>query len=531
MRVTPAIALGQWITERADRAPQRKALTFQETTWTYGEFVEQIDRLAAVLHQEGIGHGDRVGFLAFNHPLFFVTLFAASKLGAVFVPLNFRLTGAELKFIINDAGVHTLIVGPDHQAVIDPVRTALACKRFYGFGGSGDPGGNSSAWPDLPAVMADTQALQQLREAAELAEDDIAALMYTSGTTGHPKGSMMTVGNIWWNMVSELITLDIASSDVVLTYAPVFHVGGLNVLTLSSLLKGVHVVLHPTFDPARVIADVARYKVNLMFAVPAMLLFISQHPDFEKADMSTVRSISVGGAPCPEALLRLFNERGIAVNQGYGLTETAAMASFLTPEWCWEKMGSVGKPPILTRMRLIDVDGKVITEPHLRGEVCVRGMNVTLGYWNRPDATREAIDDDGWFRTGDIGYFDEDGFYTICDRVKDMVISGGENVYPAEVESVLHEHPAIAEVAVVGQPDETWGETVVAVVALKPGAHLDLEDLQAFAGSRLARYKVPRQLRLVSALPRNPTGKVLKYRLREHAHSAALIERDAEIKL
>jgi fatty-acyl-CoA synthase len=523
MRVRPAIALGQWITERADRAPQREALTFQETTWTYGEFVEQIDRMAAVLRQNGIGHADRVGFLAFNHPLFFVTLFAASRLGAVFVPLNFRLTGAELEFIINDAGVHTLIVGPEHRAVIDPVRAALACKRFYGFG---DTSNQSDAWPDLPALMADAQPL---REAAELAEDDIAALMYTSGTTGHPKGSMMTVGNIWWNMVSELITLDITSSDVVLTYAPVFHVGGLNVLTLSSLLKGVHIVLHPTFDPARVIADVARYKVNLMFAVPAMLLFISQHPNFEKADMSTVRSISVGGAPCPEALLRLFNERGIAVNQGYGLTETAAMASFLTPEWCWEKMGSVGKPPILTRMRLIDADGKVITEPHVRGEVCVRGMNVTLGYWNRPDATREAIDDEGWFRTGDIGYVDESGFYTICDRVKDMVISGGENVYPAEVESVLYEHPAIAEVAVVGQPDEKWGETVVAVVALKPGARLDLEELQAFAGNRLARYKVPRQLRIVSALPRNPTGKVLKYRLREQA--AASIDCDAEIKL
>ncbi|NEX63721.1 acyl-CoA synthetase [Noviherbaspirillum galbum] len=516
MRVTPAIALGQWITERADRAPQRKALSFEDATWTYAEFVDHIDRLAAVLRQGGVARGDRVGFLAFNHPLFLVTLFAASRLGAIFVPLNFRLTGPELEFIINDAGVHSLIVGPDHQAVIGPVRPALRCQRYYGFGGK-DGRNGAEAWPDLAGFMAECQPL---RDAAELAEDDVAALMYTSGTTGHPKGSMMTVGNIWWNMVSELVTVDISSNDVLLTYAPLFHVGGLNVLTLSCLLKGVHVVLHPAFDPARVIADVPRHGVSLMFAVPAMLLFISQHPDFERADMSTVRSIMVGGAPCPETLLRLFNERGIAVNQGYGLTETAAMASFLTPEWCWDKMGSVGKPPILTRMRLIDADGKVITAPHVKGEVCVRGMNVTLGYWNRPDATRDAIDPDGWFRTGDIGYVDEDGFYTICDRVKDMVISGGENVYPAEVESVLYEHPAIAEVAVIGQPDETWGEKVVAVVALKPGARLDLEALQAFAGSRLARYKVPRQLRIVPGLPRNPTGKVLKYRLREQVELA-----------
>jgi fatty-acyl-CoA synthase len=511
MQVRPAIALGQWITERADRAPQRKALTYQEQTWTYGEFVDEIDRLAAVMRQGGIGRGDRVGFLAFNHPLFLVTLFAASRLGAIFVPLNFRLTGAELEFIINDAGVHTLIVGPEHQGVIDPGRATLACKCFYGFDSE------AAAWPDVRRAMEDSEPL---REATELAEDDVAVLMYTSGTTGRPKGSMMTCGNIWWNNVNELLALDIMSNDVLLTYAPLFHVGGLNVLTLSCLLKGVHLVLHPTFDPGRVIADVARYKVNLMFAVPAMLLFISQHPDFEKADMSSVRSVMVGGAPCPEALLRLFNERGIAVNQGYGLTETAAMACFLTPEWCWEKMGSVGKPPILTRMRLIDAEGKPITQAHVRGEVCVRGMNVTLGYWNRPEATRDAIDDDGWFRTGDIGYMDEGGFYTICDRVKDMVISGGENVYPAEVESVLYEHPAIAEVAVIGEPDEKWGETVVAVAALKPGAELSLEQLQAFAGSRLARYKVPRHLRLVPALPRNPTGKVLKYRLREQFRQA-----------
>jgi fatty-acyl-CoA synthase len=511
MQVRPAIALGQWITERADRAPQRKALTFQERTWTYGQFVDEIDRLAAVLRQGGIRRGDRVGFLAFNHPLFLVTLFAASRLGAIFVPLNFRLTSAELEFIINDAGVHTLVVGPEHQGVIDPVRPTLVCKCFYGFNS------DAAAWPDVRRAMED---IEPLREAAELVEDDVAVLMYTSGTTGRPKGSMTTCGNIWWNNVNELLALDIMSDDVLLTYAPLFHVGGLNVLTLSCLLKGVHVVLHPTFDPGRVIADVARYKVNLMFAVPAMLLFISQHPDFEKADMSSVRSVMVGGAPCPEALLRLFNARGIAVNQGYGLTETAAMACFLTPEWCWEKMGSVGKPPILTRMRLIDAEGKAITQPHVRGEVCVRGMNVTLGYWNRPDATRDAIDDDGWFRTGDIGYMDEGGFYTICDRLKDMVISGGENVYPAEVESVLYEHPAIAEVAVIGEPDEKWGETVVAVAALKPGAELSLEQLQAFAGSRLARYKVPRHLRLVPALPRNPTGKVLKYRLREQFRQA-----------
>jgi fatty-acyl-CoA synthase len=507
----PAIAPGQWITERAERSPQRPALTFEGVTWSYGELVAQIDQLAGLLRADGVAAGDRVGFLATNHPMFLVALFAASKAGAVFVPLNFRLTGVELEFIINDAGIHTLIVGPDHQAVIEPVRGALACSRYYGFDG------DAAGWPDLERAMA--QAVP-LATAAAMAEDDVAILMYTSGTTGRPKGSMMSCGNIWWNNVSELLTLDVLSTDVLLTFAPLFHVGGLNVLTLTSLLKGAHLVLHRTFDAGRIIADVPRQRVSIMFAVPAMLLFLSQHPDFESADMSSVRSVSVGGAPCPEGLLRFFNGRGIAVHQGYGLTETAAMATFLTPEWCWSKMGSVGKPPILTQLRLIDAAGDVITAPHVRGEICVRGMNVTLGYWNRPDATRDAIDPDGWFRTGDIGYVDEDGFYTVCDRVKDMIISGGENIYPAEVESVLFEHPAIAEVAVIGQPDDTWGESVMAVAALKPGATLTLAALQEFAAARLARYKVPRRLHLVPALPRNPTGKILKYRLREQLAGA-----------
>jgi fatty-acyl-CoA synthase len=511
MPVKPAIALGQWITERAERAPQRPALTFRGSTWSYGELVERVDRLAGLLRQQGVAAGDRVGLLAFNHPMFLVALFAASKAGAIFVPLNFRLTGAELEFIINDAGIHTLIVGPDHQEVINPVRNALTCARYYGFDG------NAEGWPAIEPAMG--QAMP-LADAATPAQDDVAMLMYTSGTTGRPKGSMMSVGNIWWNNVSELLTLDVLSTDVLLTFAPLFHVGGLNVLTLTSLLKGAHVVLHPGFDPAQIVADVPRYKVSIMFAVPSMLLFLSQYPGFETADMSSVRSISVGGAPCPEGLLRFFNGRGIGVHQGYGLTETAAMATFLTPEWCWAKMGSVGKPPILTQLRLIDGAGHAITAPHVRGEICVRGMNVTLGYWNQPDATREAIDNDGWFRTGDIGFVDEDGFYTVCDRVKDMIISGAENIYPAEVESVLYEHPAIAEVAVVGQPDATWGERVVAVAALKPGAQLTLETLQEFASARLARYKVPRQLRLVPALPRNPTGKILKYRLREQLAGA-----------
>lgn len=326
---------------------------------------------------------------------------------------------------------------------------------------------------------------------------------------------MVTVGNFWWNHVNELVMLDIRSDDVLVTFAPVFHIGALNVLTLTNFLKGAHMVLHRSFDPALVLRDIEQYKATTVFVVPAMLLFISQHPNFPNADLSTVRSVMCGGAPCPEPLLHLLDKRGILVQQGYGLTETAALATALSYEWAISRIGSVGVSPLLTDVCIMSADGGIVTEPQERGEVCVRGMNVTRGYWNQPAATRSAINDDHWFHTGDIGYFDAEGFYYICDRVKDMIITGGENVYPAEIESVLFEHPSVAEVAVVGVPDDQWGEAVEAVVALKPGASLTLDELREFATERLARFKVPKQLRLVPALPRNATGKILKYKLRE----------------
>jgi fatty-acyl-CoA synthase len=252
-----------------------------------------------------------------------------------------------------------------------------------------------------------------------------------------------------------------------------------------------------------------------MFGVPAMFQFMAQHPAFRDTDLSSLRMMICGGAPCPEPLLRTWGDRGVPIQQGYGLTETAPMVSFLAPEYALTKLGSSGRPPLFTEVRLVTLDGQPITEPGTQGEILVRGPNVMLGYWRNADATAAAIDQYGWFRTGDVGWMDAEGFLTISDRVKDMIISGGENVYPAEVESVLFQHPAIAEAAVIGVPDEKWGETVCAVVALKPGQSLDLEGLRTFAGEKLARYKLPRRLELIALLPRNATGKVLKTELRK----------------
>jgi fatty-acyl-CoA synthase len=471
----------------------------------YRELQERVERLSAALAGGGVVAGDRIGYLGFNHPMFLVTLFAAARIGAIFVPLNFRLTGPELEFVIGDAGVHTLLVGAEHRELIDSTRSALPCKRYLAV----DPA--APGWEGAEEAMAAAGTCP----AAKVDADSVATIIYTSGTTGHPKGAMLTHGNFWANNSNAHLVFDVVSTDVALNNAPLFHVGGLCVVTLPILAAGGHLVLQRAFDPLDMMQAIEKYRISIGFAVPAMLLFMSQHEAFDKADLSSLRLIAVGGAPMPEPLLKLYNGRGIPVHQGYGMTETTTMISFLNPDRAIDKLGSCGNAAILTEFAIKDPSGKTVLEPSVKGEVCVSGGNVMKGYWNQPQATAAVFDDEGFFHTGDIGYIDEEGFLYLCDRLKDMVISGGENVYPAEVESVLFGHPSIAEVAVIGAPDERWGERVVAVVALKPGESLTLGELQAYGGERLARYKLPRELRLVDALPRNPSGKVLKHRLRE----------------
>lgn len=503
--MTPDIGLGNWLYQRALRTPRRAALTFEGTTWTYAELQERIDRLASALRASGVCHGDRVAFLGLNQPSFLECLFAAARLGAIFVPLNFRLSGTELSFIINNAGVHTLIVDAPHRSIVDAIRTELPCRRYFSADQPADQ------WPSTDELIA---AHAPLRIGATVTEDEVAIIMYTSGTTGRPKGAMLTHGNIWWNNSNVLLTFDCLGSDIVLVVAPLFHIGGLNVNTLVTWQTGGHILLHRTFDPSRFLGDIAKYRVTSTFAVPAMLLFVSQQPNFASADLSSLRTIVCGAAPVPEPLMRLYADRGIPINQGYGLTEASPLLTFLSPEWGIAKIGSAGRTPMFTEVRLVAPDGREVTAPGEKGEIIARGPNITKGYWNNPEATAATIDAEGWLHTGDVGIFDDDGFLFIVDRVKDMVITGGENVYPAEVENVLYEHPAISEIAVIGLPDEQWGEAVVAVAALKQDASLDLEELRTFATDRLARFKLPSRLEIVSALPRNPAGKVLKFELR-----------------
>ena len=497
--------LGSWIGRRAAATPRLPAITFDGHTTSYGELLDRIDRLAAELAAGGVGRGDRVGYLGLNDPMFLITLFAAARIGAVFVPLNYRLTAAELGYILADAGVHTLLADARHAAMAGPVPTGSGVRRALAL--SAVPG-----WEPLPDLLANRG---RLAAPVHPRSDEVAVIMYTSGTTGGPKGAMLTHGNLFWNNVNALLCFDVSQDDVSLVAAPLFHIGGLNVTTLVTLQKGGQIVLMPAFDPGQALKLIAEYRVTTMFGVPAMFLFMSQVPEFAAADLSSVRFLICGGAPVPETLISRYGQRGIAFVQGYGLTETAPLALVLRADEVSVKAGAAGHAVLpLSDVRLVDAENNPVA-PGERGEICVRGPQVTAGYWHNREATDAVINAGGWFHTGDIGQADQDGYVYVVDRLKDMVITGGENVYPAEVEAVLYHHPAIAEVAVLGTPHEQWGEAVTAVVALNPGAALTLEELSAFARDKLAGYKIAPRLEFVDALPRNPAGKVLKYQLLE----------------
>ncbi|MGI9607004.1 MAG: acyl-CoA synthetase [Acidimicrobiales bacterium] len=503
----PDHTLAGWLHRRVIQTPDRPAITFEGTTLTYAEFSERVGRTAGVLRDRGVGSGDRVAYLAFNHPTFLESLFACAQIGAIFVPLNFRLTGPELAFMVADADVHVMIAGPDHRGVLDPARADMtSVEHWLAVEGTAD------SWEELEPLVGAATPIQRV---APIDAEDTALIMYTSGTTGHPKGAMLSHANLWWNNIGTMLTGEYTDEEVTLVFAPLFHIGGLNVTTLVVMQRGGHVILHRHFDPAAAINAIEEHRVSSLFGVPAMFLFMSQLPEFDTADLSSIKITICGGAPVPEPLMKRYAGIGVPFQQGYGLTETSPSLTVLTKEFTEAKLGSAGRPVYFMDLKLMAEDGSTVTEPFAKGEICARGPNIMKGYWNRPEATAEAIDADGWFRTGDAGYVDEDGFWFVVDRVKDMVITGGENVYPAEVEEVLLDHPAIAEVAVIGTPSEEWGEAVTAVCSLHGDNGLALDELRTFAGERLARYKLPTRLECVEEIPHNASGKMLKRELRD----------------
>jgi len=493
------------ILDRIRRSPENVAtVVLGEPEITYAELGRRVAAVAAILRAEGVGPGDRVAFAAGNSAEVVDHLAATLALGAVFVPLNTRLSPAELRFIVDDAGCKVVVADAAMAAHLEPVRAELSAA-LIGFG-PGLPEG----WRDEASLApADVPALGQ---PVATAPEDVAILMYTSGTTGNPKGVMISHGNLAATVQNLLLLIPFGADAGMLAMAPIFHVGAM-ALVMGALATGGRVVILRAFDPKAVFDAIEQQVVTFTFGVPAMLQMMTTDPRFERADLSKIL-IMCAGAPVPESLLELYLDRGAKVTQGYGLTESTAVVSLLESGFARAKLGSAGMPYPLTAVEIRDPDGRVITEPGVDGEIWIKGRNVVSGYWNRPEETAALHDEDGWLRTGDAGHLDAEGFLYITDRIKDMLITGGENVYPAEVEKVLAGHPAIAEVAVIGTPDEQWGEVVTAVVVTKPDQTLDLDELQTFARQHLGGYKVPRRMHLVDALPRNASGKVLKRDLR-----------------
>ncbi len=484
--------------------PDRLAFVFGDVTSTFGEVLGETTRIAHALRGLGVGPGDRVAYVGANHPTAVEVLFAAGMLGATYVPVNARLATPELQFVLSDSGASVLVHGATVDDRIPAVAEALPGLVLVGVHGAA-PGGR--ALDDLLAA-APTDPIDE-----PVTLDDVAMIMYTSGTTGRPKGATLTHGNLTWNAVNVLVDLDLAGDDVALVTAPLFHAAALNMLTLPTFVKGGCAVIVDAFDPGTAFDLIEQHRVTFMFGVPAMFLTMSQHPRWADADLSSVRILECGGAPVPESLIRTYQERGLTFLQGYGMTEAAPGALFLGPHMT-QKVGTAGVPSFFTDVRVVDLDGKVVTGDAI-GEVQVKGPNVMSGYWNRPDATAEAIDADGWFRSGDAATVDDDGYVTIADRIKDMYISGGENVYPAEVEAAILEHPDVVDCGVVGTADERWGEVGVAAVVVRDGAGLTLDELTAFLDQRIARFKLPKHLRVVDELPRTGSGKIAKPTLRE----------------
>jgi fatty-acyl-CoA synthase len=461
---------------------------------TCAQLDDRAARLASVFAEGGVAAGDRVAYLGLNSPAFLTTMLAAFRLGAIFVPVNSRLAGPELRSVLQRSGASILVCEEGHRAAVKAVREQTALKRL---------------------LLVDDDPEAPTTSLAHRRFDDPAVLMFTSGTTGRPKGVILTHGNIWWNCVNVDSRLDTRRGDVTHAAAPIFHIGALNSFVMRTLLRGGTVVLRRAFEPRAFLDDLVAYRVNSFFAAPAMLTAVARVPGVFEADLSHVRTIVVAGAPVPPFLIQQYAEHGLWLQQAWGLTETAPFATHLPVERTLDKLGSAGIPMPHTEIRVVDPATNEPVSPGTRGEVVVRGPNVTPGYWEDPEVTRAAFDEEGWFHSGDIGYLDEDGYLFIVDRLKDMIISGGENVYPAEVERALADMPGLADVAIIGTPDRTWGETVVAVVSLAEGAAVTLADVREYAAARLARYKLPRQMRIVATVPRNASGKLDKPAIRQ----------------
>jgi fatty-acyl-CoA synthase len=495
-----------WIAHHAGRRPQQLAIHDLQTArkFSYADLDRRTSSLATALTALGILKGDRVALLAPNCAEYFELQFACGRIGAIMLPLNWRLTVPELEYILGDATPRLLIYDKDFAAAAQELAKRCGLPHLLEI---------DHEHPDSTYECALATHIAAPPPVA-LTHDDIGMVMYTSGTTGHPKGAIITHGMVLWNCVNLGIPAFISPATVQLVVLPLFHTGGLNCYANPVLHAGGAILIMRSFDPGLALDYISDPALGIthFFGVPAPYQFMMQHPKFQGADLSRLKVAGVGGAPCALSILEGWAARGVPLVQGWGMTETSPAGTMLDAADAVRKLGSAGKAVMHTAIRIVDEAGRDLP-PGAVGELLIKGPNITPGYWNKPEATASAFTD-GWLHTGDAARLDDEGFVYIVDRWKDMYISGGENVYPAEVENVLFQLPQVADAAIIGVPNERWGEVGMAIIVRKPDQALEEGDVIRHCLGRLAKFKVPQSVTFVETLPRNATGKVLKRELR-----------------
>jgi O-succinylbenzoate-CoA ligase len=503
--------IGLILTKRAHLNPDLEGYVDGDTgkRYTFSEMNRRCNQTANALTMQGVKPGDRVAILMMNSIEFMETFFAVAKLGGVVVPLNWRLVPDELEFILKDSGSEALIFGTEFQENAEELHSRgdkTDLRIWIQQGGEDKRSLFALDYDHMQSTAPDDEP----EPGGE--EDDMLYIMYTSGTTGLPKGVIHTHNTALWGVLTIFSTAEMRYRDRYLLALPMFHVGALTPLTVN-VYGGVTSIVMRQFDPVKTWQLIEGEKVTVMLAVPAMLNFMLQVPEFETTyDYSTLRWCMSGASPVPISLIEAYDQRNIQIQQIYGLTETCGPACLISTDDAITKAGSTGKAFLHTDVRVVDENGND-SAPGEAGEVVIRGKHVMVGYWNRPDATAETIRD-GWLYSGDVAEWDEDGFIFIRDRTKDMIISGGENIYPAEIENVILSHPKVGEVAVIGQPSDTWGESPLAVV-VKADSSLEASEVMKHCDGKLSRFKLPHGVEFIDEIPRNPSGKVLKRLLRD----------------
>ena len=497
------INIGKMFANRAFLTPDLEACIGEDYRYDYKEMNQRINRFAACLSASGIARGNRIAILAKNNEQVITALFAAAKIGAVTVVLNFRLQIPELSYILTDCQAKFLVYGAEFAGVVEGLKNEIPVKNFVSIGETGVD-------TEFKSVIQD---MDDSEPAITGGGNDPAVLMYTSGTTGKPKGVILTHNNLFWAATGLVHTLDWAHKYRYLSVAPLFHIGGLAPI-FANIHVGCTIVFMPDFDPGKVWQIIVDEKINFAMTVPVMLQYMKMIPGIDKMDLSCLKHFICGGSAVPQALIASYRDLGIDVHQVYGATEYSGAISFWSPDMGFEKSNSMGKPVFHGDIKIIAPESGLELVADEVGEICILGPQVFKGYWENPTASDEVLVN-GYYRSGDLGKKDAEGFVYVVDRLKDMIISGGENIYPAELESIIISHPEIADAAVVGKSHEKWGEIPVAFVVKKPDAKIIEQDIIQLCRENLAGFKRVKEVCFIDEVPRNTLGKVLKRSLRD----------------